>query len=66
MNTLKRFIVELQRRKVITSAIAYIVIAWVLLQVADVLLPIYEVPDAFIRLFSTGLFMGFPVVVCLA
>ena len=66
MGPLKRLWDELQRRRVITTAVAYVVAAWALLQVADVLLPIYEVPDEVIRLISTGLILGFPLVLLLS
>ena len=36
---------ELKRRKVYRVAIAYLIAAWVLMQVADVLSPILELPD---------------------
>ncbi len=66
MGSLKRFWEELKRRRVVTTSVGYIVAAWVLLQVADVLLPIYETPDIVIRLLSTGLILGFPLVVLLS
>ena len=66
MEALTRLWQELHRRRVITTAVAYIVGSWVLLQVADVLLPIYDVPDDVIRLLSTALILGFPLVVLLS
>lgn len=66
MRSLKGFWEELKRRRVVTTAVGYIVAAWVLLQVADVLLPIYDVPDAIIRLLSTGLILGFPLLILLS
>ena len=35
------FIEELKRRNVIKVAIAYVIVAWLLLQVADVMLPTF-------------------------
>ena len=62
----RSFFRELHRRKVYSSAFAYVVMAWLLLQVADVVLPIYDVPEWVLRMFSTLLFLGFPVVVVVA
>ena len=36
---------ELRRRKVFSTAVTYVIVAWALLQVADTVLPIYELPD---------------------
>jgi adenylate cyclase len=60
------FFRELHRRKVYSSAVAYIVIAWLLLQVADLLLPIYDAPEWLLRMFSSLLFLGFPAVIVVA
>ena len=42
---MSQFFEELKRRKVFRVGIAYLVAAWVLLQVADVLSPMLELPD---------------------
>jgi len=36
---------ELSRRNVFRVGIAYVVASWVLLQIVDVIIPIFEVPD---------------------
>jgi len=36
---------ELKRRNVIKATITYVVVAWVLLQVTDLILPIIGAPD---------------------
>ena len=66
MGSLKRFWEELKRRRVVTTAVGYIVAAWVLLQVADVLLPIYETLDIVLRLPSAGMIVCFQVVALLS
>jgi TolB-like protein len=50
---------ELRRRNVFRVAIAYLVAAWVLLQVADVLLPALRLPDWSITLVAVLLTLGF-------
>lgn len=40
-----KFFEELKRRNVIKATIAYLVVAWVLLQVFTVLLPIVNAPN---------------------
>jgi len=61
-----RFLAELQRRKVIRTAIAYAVIAWLLLQVSDVLVPALNLPNWTVRLVTLLLILGFPLAVVLA
>ena len=50
---------ELKRRNVFRVAIAYLVAAWVLLQVADVLLPALRLPEWTITLVAVLLALGF-------
>lgn len=52
---------ELSRRRVFRSAAAYVVSAWVILQVADILLPVYGAPDWSLRALTTTLIVGFPL-----
>jgi len=60
------FLRELKRRKVYTIAVAYVVAAWILLQAAATVLPIYDTPGWVLKAFTTLLFLGFPVAVILA
>lgn len=53
------FFSELKRRKVLRVAVAYIVAAWVLLQVADLLASILDLPGWASRLVLLILFIGF-------
>ena len=55
------FIAELQRRNVIRIAVLYLVAAWIILQVADVLFPILGVPDWGLRLVLGVLALCFPL-----
>ena len=59
-------IAELKRRNVFKVAIAYILVAWVVLQIADVLFPALALPDWSIRLVAGFLVLGFPVALVLA
>ena len=63
---LKQFFVELKRRKVYRVAAAYIVVAWVLVQVATQVFPFFEVPNWTVRLVILALCLGFPIAVVLA
>ncbi len=63
---LKQFFVELKRRKVYRVAAAYIVVAWVLIQVATQVFPFFEVPNWTVRLVILALCLGFPIAVVLA
>lgn len=57
---------ELQRRNVFRVAVAYIVFAWLVVQVAETLLPIFEVPDVFLRGVILVLVLGFPLAIFFA
>ena len=56
---MRRFLAELRRRKVLRVAAAYIVSSWVLLQVADVLADILELPAWAPKLVFLILVVGF-------
>lgn len=66
MAGMKTFLKELQRRRVYTIGVAYVVVAWLLLQVADTVFPIYDAPGWVLKAFATLLFLGFPVALILA
>lgn len=63
---MRKFLKELQRRKVYTIGVAYVIAGWLLLQVADTVLPIYDTPGWVLRTFTTLLFLGFPVALVVA
>jgi len=50
---------ELKRRNVVRVAIAYVIVSWLILQAADVLVPILGLPDWVDRLVFLFLFLGF-------
>ena len=57
----KNFFVEVKRRNVYKVAIAYAVVAWLLMQVASQIFPFFEIPNWAVRLVVLLLIIGFPV-----
>jgi TolB-like protein/Flp pilus assembly protein TadD len=60
------FFAELKRRKVYRVAAAYVVAAWLIIQVATQTLPFFEIPNWAVRLIIIALCLGFPIAVLLA
>ena len=60
------FIVELRRRKVVRVAIAYLIGAWLVLQVADVLLDPLRIPEWFMTALIVLVTLGFPFALIMA
>ena len=58
---MKKFIKELKRRNVIKATIAYLVVAWILLQVFTILLPIVNAPDWVLKISTLIMAIGLPV-----
>lgn len=63
---MKDLFAELKRRNVIRVAIFYGAAAWLILQVADVVLGILSAPDESLRLIAIVLALGFPFAMILA
>ena len=63
---MKDFIRQLRERHVVKVAIAYLVSAWVVLQLADVVLPAMNLPDWTITLTLVLLACGFPIALVLS
>jgi hypothetical protein len=57
---------ELKRRNVIRVALFYIIAAWLLVQVAETVLPLFDVPDGVLRGLVILLVLGFVPAVVLA
>ena len=57
---------QLNRRNVIRVAALYVVVSWVILQVADVLVDAYELPNWSMRLLIAILLLGFPLALALS
>jgi TolB-like protein/Tfp pilus assembly protein PilF len=62
----KTFFAELKRRNVYKVAIAYGVVAWLLMQIASQIFPFFEIPNWAVRLVVLLLVIGFPVALILA
>ncbi len=60
------FISELRNRHVFRAAFAYMVVSWLLVQVADLLLEAFAVPPWVFRSFIVLLAIGFPVALILS
>ena len=61
------FFSELKRRNVYKVAVAYAVVAWLLIQAASILFPTFEAPAWVMKVFDRGrLAIGFPVALILA
>lgn len=63
---MQKIFAELKRRNVIRIAIFYGAAAWLILQVADVLLDILGAPEGSLRLLAVVLALGFPFALILA
>jgi TolB-like protein/Flp pilus assembly protein TadD len=57
---------ELSRRKVVRAGAAYAFVAWLLVQIADTVLPAFGGSDAAMRLIIIVLLIGFPVAIVVA
>ena len=66
MAGLSRFIRELQRRNVFRTGAVYLVVAWLLVQVAEILLGTFDSPGWVMRTIVIVLAVGFPIAVVLA
>ncbi len=52
---------QLKRRNVIRVAALYVVVSWLILQVADVMVDAFELPNWGMRLLISILLLGFPL-----
>src|SRR5215216_4019663 len=59
------FLTELKRRKVYRVAVAYAIVAWLLIQAASILFPTFEAPSWVMKVFVTAVILGFPVALIL-
>jgi TolB-like protein/Flp pilus assembly protein TadD len=62
----KNFLSELKRRNVYKVAIAYGVVAWLLLQAASILFPTFEAPSWTMKVFVAMTALGFPIALIIA
>src|SRR3954466_13259191 len=62
----RNFFAELKRRNVYKVAVAYAVVAWLLIQAASILLPTFEAPSWVMKVFVVLVTLGFPIALVLA
>jgi TolB-like protein len=60
------FFSELKRRNVYKVAVAYAVVAWLLMQIASQIFPFFEIPNWAVRLVVLLLIIGFPIALIIA
>ena len=60
------FFEELKRRNVIRVGIAYVIVAWIVIQIADVLAPQLNLPEWTPRMITFVILLGFPVSLVMA
>src|SRR5438067_5093692 len=61
----RSFFSELKRRRVYSVAVAYVVVAWLFIQVATQVFPFFSIPNWVVRLIVLLTIIGFPIaVVC--
>jgi TolB-like protein/Tfp pilus assembly protein PilF len=60
------FFSELKRRNVYKVAIAYAVVAWLLIQAASILFPTFEAPGWVMKVFVLVIALGFPIALVIA
>ena len=58
---LKKYITELKRRNVFKAAIAYLIVAWLVAQVASIFLPAFNAPPFVLKTILFILIIGFPL-----
>ena len=59
-------ITELRRRKVFKAGAAYLVVAWLAVQVASIGFPAFDAPPWALRVFILAALLGFPIAVVMA
>ena len=62
----RNFFAELKRRNVYKVAVAYAVVAWLLIQAASIFLPAFDAPPWVMKLFIIVIIFGFPVALVLS
>tara|TARA_Y100001970_G_scaffold142013_1_gene174736 strand:+ start:75 stop:2063 length:1989 start_codon:yes stop_codon:yes gene_type:complete len=63
---MKSFIQELQERKVVRTTIGYSVVAFIIMQLVEIIFPIFEFPNWTSKFIIILLFLGFPIVIVLS
>jgi len=59
--SIKKYIAELKRRNVFKPAVAYLLVAWLIVQVADIVLSTFDAPPYLMKTLMFVLIIGFPL-----
>ena len=62
----RKFFTEAKRRNVYKVAVAYAVVAWLLIQIATQVFPFFEIPNWAVRLIVLVVIVGFPIALVIA
>src|SRR5256885_5055146 len=62
----RNFFAELKRRNVYKVAVGYVVVGWLLIQVATQVFPFFEIPNLGFRLVVLLIVVGFPIALVIA
>ena len=62
----RNFFAELKRRNVYKVAVAYTVVAWLLIQIATQVFPFFDISNTAVRLFVVIVIIGFPIALVIA
>src|SRR6266480_1335774 len=62
----RNFFSELKRRNVYKVAVAYAIVAWLLIQVATQVFPFFEIPNWAVQLVVLVMVIGFPIALVLS
>ena len=66
MNDRPSFFAELKRRNVYKVAVAYAVVAWLLIQAGSIFFPVFDAPPWVMKIFIIVVIFGFPVALILS
>ena len=58
---LKNYISELKRRNVFKASVSYIIVAWIIIQVASIALPTFDAPPFVLKTILFLMVIGFPL-----
>lgn len=58
---MKKYISELKRRNVFKASVAYLIVAWIIIQVASIALPAFDAPPIVLKIILFIMVIGFPL-----
>lgn len=63
---LKNYFAELKRRNVFKASVAYLIVAWIIAQIASIVLPTFGAPPFILKTILFLLIIGFPIILVFA